>query len=36
MAYCTYDDIETRLSEADLAALADYDGDAEPDETVVD
>ncbi len=36
MAYCTYQDIETRLSEADLAALADYDGDGQPDETVVE
>ena len=36
MAYCTYQDVETRLSEADLAALADYDADGEPDATVVE
>jgi phage gp36-like protein len=35
MAYCTQDDIEMRIGEADLVALADYDGDGESDEQVV-
>lgn len=36
MSYCTYEDIETRLGAEDLAALADYDGDGDADQTVVE
>jgi len=36
MSYCTDDDIGTRLGADDLAALADYDGDGEPDAQVLD
>jgi len=36
MAYCTSDDVQTRIGEEDLAALADYDGDGEADEAVVE
>ena len=35
MAYCTYDDVKKRIGEADLVALADYDGDDSPDTDVV-
>ena len=35
MAYCTQTDIEKRIGAADLAALADYDGDGSPDDEVV-
>ena len=35
MAYCTDDDIETRIGASDLAALADYDGDGVADAGVV-
>jgi len=35
MSYCTYDDLETRLGAADLAALADHDGDGLADADVV-
>ncbi len=35
MAYCTNDDVETRIGAKDLAALADYDGDGSPDPAVV-
>jgi phage gp36-like protein len=35
MGYCTYEDVETRIGEDDLAALADYDGDGSPDADVV-
>lgn len=35
MAYCAYDDIEKRIGETDMAALADYDGDGNPDADVV-
>jgi len=35
MAYCTYDDVKKRIGEADLVALADYDGDDSPDADVV-
>jgi phage gp36-like protein len=35
MAYCTQQDIETRLGADDLVALADYDGDDEADGPVV-
>jgi phage gp36-like protein len=35
MAYCTSADIETRIGPADLAALADHDGDGNPDGDVV-
>jgi len=35
MAYCTQSDVETRIGETDLAALADYDGDGLPDADVV-
>lgn len=35
MTYCTPQDIQTRIGPEDLAALADHDGDGEPDEPVV-
>ena len=35
MAYCTQDDLERRIGAADLAALADYDGDGVADAEVV-
>jgi phage gp36-like protein len=35
MAYCTFEDMETRIGADDLAALADYDGDAAADPEVV-
>ncbi len=35
MAYCTQSDIEKRIGTADLAALADYDGDGSADADVV-
>ena len=35
MAYCTYDDIEKRIGEDDMTALADYDGNGTPDADVV-
>jgi phage gp36-like protein len=35
MSYCTQSDIETRIGPADLAALADYDGDGAADSAVV-
>jgi len=35
MAYCTQEDIEKRIGEEDLVALADQDGDGEADEDVV-
>jgi len=36
MAYCTYSDLEMRLTAADLAALADHDGDGAADSDVVE
>lgn len=35
MDYCTQNDIEKRIGTADLAGLADYDGDGSPDSDVV-
>lgn len=35
MAYCTFDDIQTRIGADDLAALADYDGDGAADPDIV-
>ncbi len=35
MAYCSYSDVERRIGAADLATLADYDGDGSPDADVV-
>jgi phage gp36-like protein len=35
MAYCTFEDIETRIGADDLAALADYDGDGAADPDIV-
>jgi phage gp36-like protein len=35
MAYCTQDDIESRLGGEDLKALADHNGDGAPDAHVV-
>jgi phage gp36-like protein len=35
MAYCTCDDLETRLGLEDLNALADHDGDGLADDSVV-
>lgn len=36
MAYCTYQDVETRLGAEQLAALADYDADGDADQAVVE
>ena len=36
MAYCTFQDVQTRLGQADLATLADHDGDGVADQAVVD
>ena len=36
MAYCTQADIERRIGDEDLAALADHDGDGSPDADVVE
>jgi len=36
MGYCTMEDLELRLTEEELRDLADYDGDGEPDQAVVE
>jgi len=35
VAYCNFDDVEARIGEDDLAALADYDGNGAADADVV-
>jgi len=35
MAYCTQDDVESRIGREDLTALADHNGDGAPDADVV-